>query len=306
MKKTYILDTNVLISDPGCVHRFEDNDLIIPILVLEELDKLKSREGEVGRNCREVTRVLEELASGGDLRAGVKLKSGAMLKILSSPGDLKKVLPPELSNGSSVDNMILGFILQIKEKNVKHIFVSKDINMRVKCASLGIPAEDYKSQRVSDSFDELYTGVKVVMTSEELISEFYMAAGKGIEAKRFTDETIYPNQIVVLKAVAPDGTTLGSALSRCNAKGVLNTLEKYDSVFGLKHRNKEQAFTLALLMDPNVKIVTISGRAGCGKTLLPFAAVLDQLATSVAKVTYNMIIVTLTVPPVGSYFVCLH
>jgi PhoH-like ATPase len=299
MKKTYILDTNVLISDPGCIHKFEDNDLIIPILVLEELDRLKSREGEVGRNCREVTRILEELAAGHDMRTGVPLRSGGTLKIMTCPGDMKKVLPPELSHGSSMDNMILGFALQIKDKGTKHIFVSKDINMRVKCASLGIPAEDYKNQRVSDSLDELYTGVKVVMTTEELINEFYMSAGKEIDASKFTAEPLYPNQIVVLKSVAPDGTTLGSALSRCNGKGQLRTLEKYDSVFGLKHRNKEQAFTLALLMDPSVKIVTIAGRAGCGKTLLTLAAGLEQLATIGSRETYKKLIVSRPVLPVG-------
>jgi len=299
MKKTYILDTNVLISDPSCIYKFEDNDLIVPILVLEELDKLKSKPDEVGRNAREATRVLESAAGGQDLRVGVELRNGGHLRILAATGDLKKVLPPELSHGSSLDNMILGFVLQIMDGEESPILVSKDINVRVKCAALGIPAQDYKSQRVSDDVGDLYTGVKVIMTTEELIGEFYMSAATGIPASRFTEEEVFPNQIVVLKATAEDGTTLGSALSRVNGKGQLNVLTKYDNVFGLKHRNKEQAFTLELLMDPAVKIVTIAGRAGCGKTLLTLAAGLEQLASIGSKETYKKLIVSRPVLPVG-------
>ena len=116
MTKTFILDTNVLISDPKCLNNFQDNDLVIPILVLEELDKHKSRSDEVGRSCREVSRYLDDLITGGDVRNGVSLPSGGTLRILSSRPGYTTKLPPEFTSGSSVDNMILGFVLDLKSQ----------------------------------------------------------------------------------------------------------------------------------------------------------------------------------------------
>jgi PhoH-like ATPase len=134
MKKTYILDTNVLLSDPNCFQNFQDNDLILPILVLEELDRHKGRSDEVGRNCREVSRILDKLSDNQSLKDGVALPCGGTLKILSSPVGYKDLLPPELVQGSSVDNMIIGFVLQLQKQQPAQpaILVSKDINVRVK------------------------------------------------------------------------------------------------------------------------------------------------------------------------------
>jgi PhoH-like ATPase len=300
MKKSYILDTNVLISDPNSIYKFEDNDLIIPILVLEELDKLKGRSDEVGRNCREATRVLENLASGNDLRMGVSLRSGGTLRILATSSDPKKILPQEMTHGSSLDNMIIAFVMQLQstEPTLVPILVSKDINVRVKCASLGIKAQDYLNQRVSDNLDELYTGVKTVKTSEELIGKFYTCS--GIDISEVTADEVYPNQIVVLKAVDDVNNTLGSALSKVNkTTGRLEVLPKYDVVFGLKPRNKEQIFAFSLLMDPKIQIVSLVSTAGCGKTLLALAAGLDQLASFGSRPQYQKLIVSRPVQPLG-------
>jgi PhoH-like ATPase len=299
MTKTFILDTNVLISDPKCLNNFQDNDLVIPILVLEELDKHKSRSDEVGRSCREVSRYLDDLITGGDVRNGVSLPSGGTMQILSSRPGYTTKLPPELTSGSSVDNMILGFVLDFKsqEPDKTVILVSKDINIRIKSATLGIEAQDYLSMRVSDSVDTLYTGVKVIHTKDDLIDDFYK--GGRYKVSDVTSDTTYPNQIVVLKAVDENGNTLNSALARRMQDGSLDHLVKYDNVFGLHHRNKEQNFSFNLLMDPRVKLVTLTGKAGCGKTLIAMAAGLEQLESMGNNGTYKKLIVSRPVQPVG-------
>ena len=298
MKKTYILDTNVLLSDPNCLRNFQDNDLIIPILVLEELDRHKGRSDEVGRNCREVSRELDKLSESGSFREGVNLSSGGKLRILSSHSGYSDLLPPELVQGSSVDNMIIGFVLKLKQAEYPNaILVSKDINVRVKCSSLGIEAQDYLSIRVSDNLDSLYTGVKVIYTTSEVINDFYR--GGNHNTAQLTRESTFPNQIIVLKSVDEEGNTTNSALARCTGDGTLSHIQKRESVFGLKCRNKEQMFSMELLMDPEIKLVTLTGRAGCGKTLLALAAGLDQLEGMGTTPVYQKLIVSRPVQPVG-------
>lgn len=299
MKKTYVLDTNVLLSDPKCFDNFEDNDLVIPILVLEELDKHKGRSDEVGRNGREVSRHLDHLRSVGDLRSGVTTRGGGTLRVLSFSEDYRNLLPAELTLGSSVDNMIIGFVLRLQDvfKSSPLILVSKDINVRVKCSSLGIEAQDYLSLRVADNLESLYSGVKVVSTTDSMINDFY--AGGKYHVDEVTEEQTFPNQIVVLKATDDDGNTLNSALSRRSANGTLDHLQKFDSVFGIRPRNKEQTFSFDLLMDPSIKLLTLTGRAGCGKTLLALAAGLEQLESMGSQPLYQKLVVSRPVQPVG-------
>ena len=297
MKKTYILDTNVLLSDPNFYRNFQDNDLIIPILVLEELDRHKSRSDEVGRNCREVSRVLDSLGEKGSLKDGVDLPNGGTLKILASETGYNDLLPPELIKGSSVDNMIIGFVLKLRAKFPNSILVSKDINVRVKCASLGIPAEDYFSIRVSDNLESLYTGVKVITADEGTVKGFY--GGSTLQVADLTDSKTYPNQIVVLKSVDQNGDTINSALARISTDGKLAPFKKVDNVFGIKPRNKEQSFSVELLMDPSIKLLTLTGKAGCGKTLLAIAAGLEQLEAMGNNGPYQKLVVSRPVQPVG-------
>jgi len=298
MKKTYILDTNVLLSDPNCFQNFQDNDLIVPILVLEELDRHKGRSDEVGRNCREVSRLLDKLGEDKSFKEGVELPGGGKLRILASANGYNELLPPELVQGSSVDNMIIGFVLKLKKEECPDaILVSKDINVRVKCSSLGIEAQDYLSLRVSDSMETLYTGVRVILTEESLVDDFY--CGGTYTAAEVTKEPTYPNQILVLKSVDEEGNTTKSALTRIHPGGTLSHLKKYDDIFGVRPRNKEQSFSIELLMDPSIKLLTLTGRAGCGKTLIALAAGLEQLDTIGSKKTYQKLIVSRPVQPVG-------
>lgn len=303
MKKTYVLDTNVLLSDPTCLNNFQDNDLVIPILVLEELDRHKGRSDEVGRNCREVSRILDKLCESGNLKDGVDLPHGGRLTVSSSPRGYAELLPPDLIHGSSVDNMIIGFVLKLQAEVTSRghgqdvVLVSKDVNVRVKCSSLGIKAEDYLSIRISDNLESLYTGVKVIVTDKDVVDDFY--AGIEFESHEVTDDELFPNQIVVLKSIDVDGNTIKSALSRVGPNGRLIHLKKCDEVFGLRPRNKEQTFSFELLMDPTIKLLTLTGRAGCGKTLLALAAGLEQLDGVGSKKTYQKLIVSRPVQPVG-------
>lgn len=297
MKKTYILDTNVLLSDPNFFGNFQDNDLIIPILVLEELDRHKGRSDEVGRSCREVSRMLDKLGENKSLREGVPLPGGGTLKVLSSPTGYSDLLPPELVQGSSVDNMIIGFVLKLMKEYPNAILVSKDINVRVKCSSLGINAQDYFSIRAADNAEHLYTGVKVVIVPDEVVSKFY--SGIELKPEDITSEKVYPNQIIVLKSVDQEGNTIRSALARVFPDGFVDHLKKYEQIFGVKPRNKEQTFSVELLMDPSIKLLTLTGKAGCGKTLLAIAAGLEQLSELNPEGTYQKLIVSRPVQPVG-------
>ncbi|NBP02926.1 MAG: PhoH family protein, partial [Proteobacteria bacterium] len=295
MTKTYVLDTNVLLSDPDSIHSFEDNDLLIPILVLEELDKHKTRNDDVGRNARQVSRMLDSMRNESSFHDGVKTRGGGTIKIVSSEVDPLSLLPKEMLKSSSLDNMIIGFMLTQKDKNL--VLVSKDINIRVKCDALGLKCQDYLNMRISSDIDELYRGVKLIHVNEDIVDSFYRD-GK-IEKEVATKEQIYSNQIVILKTVDERGNTVKSAMSRSYEDGTLRSLSKIESVFGLRPRNKEQLFSLDLLMDENIKLLSMIGKAGCGKTLLAIAAGLEQLSSVGSQPKYQKLIVSRPVQPVG-------
>lgn len=295
MTKTYVLDTNVLLSDPDSIHSFEDNNLLIPILVLEELDKHKTRNDEVGRNARQVSRALDSMRSQGSFHDGIKTRGGGTIRIVASFQDPSSMLPKDMPSSSSLDNMIIGFMLLHKDENL--VLVSKDINIRVKCDSLGLKCQDYLNMRVSSDLEELYKGVKVIQTQEDIVDSLYKNG--TVKTSEATQEVIYPNQIVILKSSDSQGNTVKSGMSRAYDDGSLRSLAKIESVFGLRPRNKEQQFSLDLLMDDNVKLLSMIGKAGCGKTLLALAAGLEQLNTIGSQAKYQKLIVSRPVQPVG-------
>jgi PhoH-like ATPase len=311
MKKTYVLDTNVLLSDPNSIFSFEDNDLIIPMAVLEELDHHKSRLDEVGRNARQTSKTLDELRLKGSLIDGVALQNGATLRIVSINPSILTNLPPELLS-SKVDNMIISFMLQLKQEQENSfgeesvsfpaILVTKDINVRIKCDSLGVKCEDYLKMRVTVDAEHFYRGVAVVEIDERRVSQFYDENELLLTPEEIKDNALYPNQIVVIKNTGLDGKTTKSALSKCVASDKpLVPIAKIEQAFGLKPRNKEQSFSLDLLFDNNVKLLTLTGPSGTGKTLLAIAAALEQLkgTGSPDYAKYEKLIVTRPVQPVG-------
>lgn len=311
MKKTYVLDTNVLLSDPNSIFSFEDNDLIIPMAVLEELDHHKSRLDEVGRNARQTSKTLDELRLKGSLVDGVLLQNGATLRIVSINPSILTNLPPELAS-SKVDNMIISFMLQLKQEQDRvfnseeiispAILVTKDINVRIKCDSLGIKCEDYLKMRVTADAEHFYRGVTVIELDENRVDQFYQESELLLTPEEAKDNSLYPNQIVVIKNTGPEGKTTKSALTKCvTSDKPLLPISKIEQAFGLKPRNKEQSFSLDLLFDNNVKLLTLTGPSGTGKTLLAIAAALEQLKgignSETAK--YEKLIVTRPVQPVG-------
>lgn len=297
MKKTYVLDTNVLLSDPNSIFSFEDNDLIIPMAVLEELDRHKSRLDEVGKNARHVSKSLDTLRENGSLIDGVELHNGGTIKIVSIDGGFTKKLPPELL-ASKTDNMIIALMLHLSSPNC--VLVSKDINVRIKCDSLGIKCEDYLKMRVAVDENQFYRGVEVLEVPLEYVNRFYTDGSVLLDPEDIGNKKLFPNQIVVIKTTGQDGNTIKSALTKCVSHDKpLVSIAKIESAFGLKPRNKEQTFSYDLLFDDNIKLLTLTGPSGTGKTLLAIAAALEQLKGLGSYSKYEKLIVTRPVQPVG-------
>lgn len=307
MKKTYVLDTNVLLSDPNSIFSFQENDLIIPMAVLEELDRHKSRPDEVGRNARQVSRTLDDMrANGNSLIKGVPLREGGTLKIVTIDATALRKSPTELQE-NKVDNLIIAFMVGLTELNRPSvgepppILVSKDINVRIKCDSLGVACEDYLKMRVTPDAQKFYRGVEVIELEEELVDYFYHNGKLDLPESTIKGRHLCPNQIVVIKNIV-DGQTVKSAITKYPGPGKpLVPVAKIDNVFGLKPRNKEQSFSLDLLFDPDVKLLTLVGPSGTGKTLLAVAAGLEQLKGigTPSSARYEKLIVTRPVQPVG-------
>ncbi|MBR4683029.1 MAG: PhoH family protein [Elusimicrobiaceae bacterium] len=292
MKKTFILDTNVLLHDINCLHAFEDNDIIIPMAVIEELDAFKNETDTRGKNARMVSRALDEMRSHGKLNEGVPLPKGGTLKIeLDKPN----ILPQSLAFNKA-DNSILNiaYTLSKKEGSYKKnmrpvIVVTKDINMRLKAEALGLAAQDYTSDKVN--VDELYTGVAETEVDPGQIDEFYQKKQLAL------DPTIYvPNQFVILKT--NDGSKK-SAIGRVSNddRFLLHPLSGQDPVaWGIKPLNKEQRFAMELLLDDSLDIVTLVGTAGTGKTLITLATGLQRTMDENA---YRRMVVCRSIVPVG-------
>jgi len=284
MRKIFVLDTNVIIHNADAINAFADNEVVLPIDVIEELDIFKKDTDEKGRNARAAIRVLDELREHGKLGAGVTLENGGILRIVMhvDAKGLLNIAPHER------DNRILMVAYDLQQKGNQVIFVSKDINARVKADALGINAVDFEKQKID--IDSLYSGWKDIEVSSKEIDGFY-------EKKFFTtkETNLFPNQYILLK----DGSSAKhTALGRYDAKQKLVALLKSDQgdAWGIKPRNKEQAIALDLLLDDNIKLVTLVGAAGTGKTLLALAAGLKK---TVDEHGYKRMLVSRPVIPMG-------
>jgi len=292
MKKCYVLDTNVLITDPSSLRAFEDNDVVIPFVVLEELDKNKSRHDEIGRNAREISRSLDELRNQGSLMDGVKLPGGGELRIATLLEKSNVKIPAEFKDLTKNDNAIIVTALQVRKTSpVETILVSKDINVRIKCDAIGLASEDYLRMRVSETRDSFYTGITCIEADKDLIDEIYHEGFISID-KLNLHRNLYPNEYVMLKAY--DGSSV--LLKYVASSKIVKQIDKNGEAFGLRPRNLEQWFALDMLFDPNIKLVTITGPAGCGKTLLAVAA---GMHLTFQESRYEKLIITRPVQPLG-------
>ena len=291
MKKTYVLDTNVFLTCASSIFEFKNNDIIIPIKVLDEIDKHKKRQDGVGLHARSTIRILDNLRSKGNLHKGVRL--GRRKGILSVRGYDVSDLPVGCDI-KSADNEIITTALTEQKRNLKRkvIVVTRDINMRVKCDSLGVLTEDYAPNKIITHQSELYTGFRQYLVDDQLIDRLYDGE------KIFLDDekvNFNPYEFIMLVSNANEKK---SALARFDSKSepLKKISELKSGMWGCKPRNKEQMFAFNLLLDPNIPIVTLVGKAGWGKTLLAIAAGLDQVLD---QERYKKLIVSRPVQPLG-------
>jgi PhoH-like ATPase len=243
---------------------------------------------EVGRNARAICRHLDSFREHGSLHDWVPLESGGRLCVMMNGDDVKDVLPSELLRDKN-DNLVIGLALSLKSRGGSPIVISKDINVRVKCDALGLVAQDYLKQRAAELAERLYTGVSVQEVDDDTLATIYM--DKSIPADMVMPEAL-PNQIIVIPK--HDG---GQTTVMRRVKDDLVLVREHRNVFGLTPRNKEQNFALDLLLDDNVKLVTLVGAAGCGKTLIALAAGLQMTLGQNPK--YDKLVVTRPIEPLG-------
>jgi len=290
-KKTYVLDTNVYLTESNSISSFLNNDILIPLKVLDEIDKHKKRPDSVGVQARNTIRALDQLRDKGNLYKGVRLGKGKGIIKVRSYNPL--CLPDDLDLEDS-DNQIIATALTEMEENKtrKVVVVSRDINMRVKCDALGILTEDYHVEQVVAKSDDLYSGISEILVDDQVIEDFY--GEKEVHLSEAQEKILYPNQFIMLISSSNSKKT---ALARYKNK--FAGLQKVPNTIAwqTKARNKEQQFALNLLMDPDVPVVSLIGKAGSGKTLLALAAGLEQTLGSTS--TYKKIVVTKPVEPVG-------
>ena len=290
MKKTYVLDTNVILHSAQSLNAFEDNEVVIPMTVIEELDKFKRNQDELGRNTRQAIRQIDALRQKGSLAKGVKLDNSTdpdkcgSLRVMVSEGHL---------SGSSdmkvPDNRILNVAKMLMEQE-KHpvIFITKDLNLRLKADALGIPVEDFECEQVNS--DELYSGVLTIPADDELIAQFYrdgfIEIPEGV--------TVYPNEFVMFADKANEHHT---SVGWCR-HGRIEVLPNGagERVGGITPRSLEQRMALILLTDPEIQVVSLVGQAGSGKTLLALAAAVEQ---AINNNLYERILVSRPIMPMG-------
>lgn len=286
MRKNYVLDTNVLIHDPKSIFQFQDNNLFVPIYVLEELDKLKSEQSLRGRNSREACRILDDLRSQGSLSEGVKIGEGLFtIYVPKERRILQVALDPK-----SMDSGILQAVLEIKERNpeTKTILVTMDVNLRVRAESIDIQTASYESQSVDAS--KMITGKTELKVGYGDIDKMF-AEGK-INLSESDAEFVYDNVCVMM--VDPDSKT---ALGRYKRKenSIFPLKLPKEGIMGIKPRNKDQQFAFDLLLDDSVKFVSLVGLAGTGKTLIATAVGLSKILDG----TYSRLLISRPVMPMG-------
>lgn len=290
MEKTYVLDTNVLLSDSNSIFSFEKCEIVIPLIVLEEIDRIKGYPDDRGRSARQVSRTLDDLRKDGNLNQGVKIeRSDSLLRVTSFDPKSVKNLPFELQDMSKADNVIIASALYESQKKKSQVrLVSKDINVRIKCDALGLASDDYTKLRILDDDSTFYSGYESIDVDAATIDAICSQGWVQYE------HNFCPNHYLNLRAPGGGNATV---LARAKEPGYLVKIKEIESAFGLKPRNLEQRFSLDLLYDNSVKLVTLCGASGTGKTLLAVAAGMQHVLEHPAR--YDRLIITRPVQPVG-------
>ena len=294
MKKIYVVDTSVCLTSANSLYSFKNNDIILPIKVLEEIDGHKKRQDVVGANARQTIRILDSLRQKGSLSEGVRLGKGkGLVKVINSV--FSDLLPPEMDK-TAADNKIISCALKLThtEKDRKVILVSRDINMRVIANSLGITAEDFEGEHVLDDGSKLYTGTHDLLIDDEVVDRFYK--GEEIYLDKHQSKNLFANQFVKLISNSNDKKT---ALSRfSHEQAPLSQVKNARALWGVTPRNTEQRYALDLLLDPSIPVVSLVGRAGSGKSLLALVGGLEQVLGKENR-RYDRLLVSKPVQSVG-------
>ena len=290
MNKTFILDTNVLLLDPLAINKFgPDNKVFIPLTVIEELDRFKKDQNENGRNARYFSRLIDGFRSQGSLFKGVKLDNGGSLQV-----SVTKEYKGTANSGLRLDlndNIILASALTLKEAGENVILITKDINLRLKSDAVNIHAEDYETTGVTE--DELYSGQRIVQFDLEKIEEFEKERFLKLEPGDVAN--IYPNEYLVM---ADKNNPFKKALGRYHAKkgGLVPLIKPKEGVWGIHPKNIEQQFAMDALLNNEINLVSLVGKAGTGKTLLAIAAGLE---CAITKQSYSRVLVSRPIVPMG-------
>ncbi len=284
MKKIFVLDTNVLLHNAESIDSFADNNIVLPMTVIEELDKFKSHSDELGRNARQVIRRLDCLRSKGSLGKGVAMETGGTLQIIIE-GDIIASTPG--MDMSVPDNRILAVGFSLAQKGNRVIFVSKDISARLKADAIGLEVMDFEKQTVN--IDELFNGYREILVPGETVDAFHKNDVLEIEGRE-----VLPNEFVILVDEANEKHTGMGRMVKDH--GLVHLDSRFDTAWNIRSRNKEQRMALELLMDQTIQVVTLVGQAGTGKTLFALAAGLE---ITLKLKQYDKLLVSRPVIPMG-------
>ena len=314
MQKNFILDTNVLLHDPHAYSKFEDNNVIIPIYVIEEIDSFKRELTERGRNAREVGRIFDRFREQGHLGKGVELENGGSLRVMFMSKQSEEAIEGKFLHTDKKDNYILAVALDLQEKepDLPCILITKDTNLRVRADALGLDSENYEEQGISIS--ELYPGACEITVPSSMMDMLHEDGELSFDASEYPPKRsqasnfepggrmtgFYPNEYVMLEDAEGRGQSVLAKVPPDYEPGEpvrLNPLETLsDSAWGIRPRNKEQAFALNALLDDDIRLVTLVGKAGTGKTLLSIAAGLRKVTD---EQIYQKLVVSRPVFPMG-------
>ena len=293
MTKTLILDTNVYLTEVSSLFAFGKSNIAIPTIILDEIDKHKNRQDTAGFNARMMNRTLDNLRRKGSLFEGVSLGRGKG-KVFAAQYD-PRYMPPGMATSDS-DNKIIAIALRLKLEGNEIAVVSRDLNMRVKCDAFGLECHDYQPQQVIKSVEKLFDGTETLEVDDDFIDSFYQSE----EGLLLPDQNkkLFPNQYIILTGKADPKK---SAVCRfVNYNTPLKKVYTYKDIWGLSANNKEQKFAMDLLFDKNIKIVSLTGQAGTGKTLIAAACGLEQVLNSTrSQGGYDKLIITRPVQPLG-------
>ncbi len=311
MTKNFVLDTNVVLHDPRAIFQFDDNNVILPIYVIEEIDQFKKDTSELGRNARQTSRYIDEYRRHGDIsNGGVELPKGGRLQVRFA--DESKIDSKWFMNRNAADSKIIAVAkeLQAEQPDRQCIVVSKDTNLRIRADALGLKAEDYEPSAIT--IDELYTGTREFYVPPGFLNQLFDAQSletetllthlnnpkpeQDEEQKDVSGVKLYPNQFIqLIDSTNPQHTSV-ARVEPCGTK--LKPLGKHtsDHVWGIRARNKEQRYAFSLLLDERIKLVTLVGKAGTGKTLLAIAAGMQQ---AVEDEMYQKLLVSRPIFPMG-------